>query len=192
MPQRTPAQLARACQQGQPEAWDELLRRYARLIWSVAIRLGASEPEAEEVFQRTWVALIEGIHDLRQPDRVASWVAGTARYQTYRLFSEQGRQRRLVSFDEQLNEPAESAAQDRMLVQVQEATALYAALDRLDDRCRTLLTLLFFNDPPLDYEHVSQRTGLAVGSIGPIRARCLKRLRSQFDKLYQASLDSDQ
>jgi RNA polymerase sigma factor (sigma-70 family) len=159
----------------------------------VALRLGATEDEAEEVFQRSWVAIVEGVGSLRNPDRVASWVAGTARNQTYRLFSEQGRHRRAASLDERGNdwvEPSVDPGHDEALDRVCRDAALHDALEQLDSRCQHLVRLLFFTDPPVDYATVAQRTGLAVGSIGPIRARCLKKLGRAFDRLYQrANLD---
>jgi RNA polymerase sigma factor (sigma-70 family) len=194
MPQRSQAQLVRACTRGEPEAWDELLERYGRLIWAVALRLGARQEEAEEIFQRAWVAIVESIHDLREPRLLASWVAGTTRFQTYRLFSEQGRQRRLASLEEagsDVCDPQPTVDTEGELLRIEEVAALRDALDRLDERCRILLQLLFFHQPALDYQTISQRTGLAVGSIGPIRARCLKRLRRVFDNLYQTTENPD-
>ncbi len=177
----TPKQLVAACRKGQSDGWDEVLERYGRLIWSVARRLGAREDEAEEVFQRTWIAVVEGIHQLKKADRLASWIAGTARHQTLRLISEQVRHRRASSLD--LPEgAAELSVNDDVeaeLSRLEQAAALHDALDRLEQRCRELLEMLFLEDPAPDYREISLRTGLAVGSIGPIRARCLKRLRQQ-------------
>jgi RNA polymerase sigma factor (sigma-70 family) len=190
MRRRTPAALVRACRRGDADAWDELLDRNARLIWSVALRLGARAEEAEEVFQRTWVAIVEGIHQLREPDRLTSWVAGTTRFQTYQLFAEHRRQRRFASLEEQQEqglEPCTSPDYDADLDRVTRQAAVRDALERLAERCRTLLELLFFADPPLDYQAISERTGLAVGSIGPIRARCLERLERILRDLYHGT-----
>jgi RNA polymerase sigma factor (sigma-70 family) len=184
MPSGSPTELVRACKRGDADAWDQLLDSYGRLIWSVAQRLGARSDEAEEIFQRVWVAVVEGIDELRDPRRLASWVAGVARFQTYRLFSEQGRQRRLASLDEiesDGNEPSSASDVEDELGRLEEEAALRDALQMIDQRCRQLLHLLFFCNPPPSYEEISRLTGLAVGSIGPIRARCLARLRRAFD-----------
>jgi len=195
MPGRVLLALVKGCRAGQAAAWDELLERYGKLIWSVTLHLGARQDEAEEVFQRTWVAIVEGIHSLRDPSRLAGWVATTARHQTYRLFAEQGRQRRLASLDESDSEAREAAttgdADTERLERVEQIAALHGAMDRLDPRCRELLELLFLRDPPMDYVTLSQHTGLAVGSIGPIRARCLARLGKAFHALYQSSAAKD-
>jgi RNA polymerase sigma factor (sigma-70 family) len=194
MPRRSPNALVHACRRGDAAAWDEVLDRYGRLIWSVALRLGARSEEAEEIFQRTWVAVVEGIHQLRDPDRLASWVAGTTRYQTYRLFAEQGRSRRFASLEEKQEqglEPSTTPDYDTDLDRVDRQAALRDALDRLAERCRTLIELLFFAEPPLDYQAIAERTGLAVGSIGPIRARCLARLERILHDLYHGPGEHD-
>jgi RNA polymerase sigma factor (sigma-70 family) len=191
---RSCADLVARCRRGGQGAWDEVLERYGRLIWSVALRTGLREDEAEEVFQRTWVAIVEGIHELRDANRLASWVASTARFQVYRWFSESGRQRRLTSLERASTEPCEpaiEAAAEENLLRLEGVAALYDALEALDGRCRKLIELLFLTEPQSDYHHVSDQLGLAVGSIGPIRARCLTRLKKAYLHLYQEGTKSD-
>jgi RNA polymerase sigma factor (sigma-70 family) len=169
-----------------------VLDRYGRLIWSIAIRLGARQDEAEEIFQRTWVAVVGGIHDLERADRLTSWIASTARYQTFQLFDEGRRRRRGVSLDDVASsEMARDDCTEDTLQRCDEAALLHQALDRLDPRCQGLLRLLFFEDPAPDYQEISHQTGLAVGSIGPIRARCLKRLRKHYAAVYQRAETDD-
>jgi len=184
--------LIEACRKGDPQAWDTFLERYGRLIWSVALRSGANQTEAEEVFQRSWVAIIEGIGRLDRSDRVHSWVAGIARHQTWRLFDEQRRSRRFHSSETAYPHESETdAPQEKALLAGEAGARAHQALSQLDDRCRELLSHLFLADPPLDYQEISRRTGLATGSIGPIRARCLDRLRVVFSGLYQPDVGQD-
>ncbi len=65
---------------------------------------------------------------------------------------------------------------DHELIEAERNAALRAALAELPHRCRELLSMLI-SDPPLAYSEISGALGLAVGSIGPVRARCLDRLR---------------
>jgi RNA polymerase sigma factor (sigma-70 family) len=179
--------LVAACQRGESAPWNEVLDQYGRLIWSVALRMGLHPDEAEEVFQRTWVAMVEGVGKLRQPDRLVSWIAGTARNQALRLLDEKSRHRREASLTDTIGDSSPSADEetDAALVRQQETIALYQAFDQLDERCQVLLKMLFFEEPSPDYQEIARRTGLAVGSIGPIRARCLKRLRKRFQTAYK-------
>lgn len=185
------ARLVQACLDNRSRAWDELLERYGRLIWSVCQRGGLRPEEAEEVFQRTWVAVVEGLGRLRDPDRLGSWIATTARHQVYQLFAESARLRRRSAPLDALAEASVPAAVEEGLEQAQRAAALEDALAALDPACRQLLELLFLADPPLDYQEIARRTGLAVGSIGPKRARCLSRLAARMAELYQTRAESD-
>jgi len=186
--------LVKACAKGDSEAWETFLDRYGRLIWSVAQKSGANTTEAQEIFQRTWVAIVEGIGRLKDPQKTHSWVASTTRHQTWQLFDEQRRSRRFDSIEAAREAGEESgidACHEQNLLAIEASEAALQALAQLDDRCRELLTHLFLSDPPLDYQEISQRTGLAVGSIGPIRARCLNRLRIAFSELYQTNAKND-
>lgn len=188
------ATLVEDCRRGKSGAWDRFLERYGRLIWSVALRLGADNAEAEEIFQRTWVAVVEGIDRVEHPERVQSWLIGTARNKTYQLFDEQRRLRRFGSLEaaDDRTEPTEfDATQEEDALAHEAGVLAHRAVAELDDRCRELVTLLFLADPPLDYREISRRTGLAVGSIGPVRARCLTRLRALFFEMYQPTAGDD-
>jgi RNA polymerase sigma factor (sigma-70 family) len=185
--------LVRGCRHGETAAWDELLDRYGRLIWSVAQRCGLEHGEAEEVFQNTWVAIVNGIGRLHDPSRLASWVASTTRHQAYQLFSGASRRRRGISLEglDAENQPKVPPEVAEALEEGERRAAITEAVHALPPRCRELITFLFLYDPPLDYLEISCRTGLAVGSIGPIRARCLDRLRKIFEKLYHGNLEDD-
>jgi len=192
MKHRTEAELVAACLAGEARAWEALLERYGRLIWSVALRLGASHAEAEEVFQRTWVVLVERLDTLKRPEGLAAWIASVARHQTWQLFDEARRSGRVPAWegeppgDDRAAEPAET-----LLLEIERLELLGEAVARLDGRCRALLELLFLTEPRPAYREIAERCGIAVGSIGPIRARCLERLRKQMERLYQEGRETD-
>ena len=56
------------------------------------------------------------------------------------------------------------------------------AIFNLSPRCREMIELLFFSHPPMPYKEVAEKLGLATGSIGFIRGRCLKRLQKNLEK----------
>jgi len=190
---RDPVELVAACRSGDAEAWDTLLEEYGRLIWSVALRAGASESMAEEIFQRTWVAVVEGLGRLREPRRLVSWIASVARHQTYQVFAEARRGRRLGSLEDEMGEeePGVPSSVEEELVKAEAAAAVRDATGRLGGRCQELIELLFLREPPADYREISALTGMPIGSIGPTRARCLKRLEKIFRKLYHDPPDHD-
>jgi RNA polymerase sigma factor (sigma-70 family) len=185
---RSQHDLVRACRGGEEAAWDELLERYSRLIWSVAQRFGLREGEAREIFQRTWLAILEGIDDLKHPERLAGWIMGISRNQVYLMFSERQRRRREVALADLGPEGSfEPVAEDEIeaeLERIELGVMMREALQAIDGRCRCLLEMLFLHDPAPDYRQISELLGIAVGSIGPTSARCLKKLEKKLAGMY--------
>ena len=72
-------------------------------------------------------------------------------------------------------DPDATMIEEEMLA-AERGAAFRAAFDTLPSGCRALLSLLA-SDPPPGYAEISETLGVAVGSIGPMRARCLDRLR---------------
>jgi RNA polymerase sigma factor (sigma-70 family) len=157
-----------------------LVRRYDWLLVSIALRAGLDAEQAAEVAQRVFVTLLERLDRIEQPARVRAWLVTTARRETWRL----NRAERLVALhlgdagDELLQElPAEEGALDDLLLQFEEQQQVREAVAALDERCRQLLTLLFYRPEPAPYAEVAAALGLQEGSIGALRARCLEKLR---------------
>ncbi len=175
------ARLVRACLDGDEAAWDALIARYKRLVYSVPMRQGLSPDAAADVFQSVWLTLLTELPRLRDPQALPAWLLRVAAHQC------QGRRRReqrYVGFED--GTPPDDAAAAQGLSreewgQLERAQVLRDALAALPERCRRLLHLLFFEDPPRPYQHVAAELGLAVGSIGFTRARCLERLRARLD-----------
>jgi RNA polymerase sigma factor (sigma-70 family) len=178
------AALVRAAAGGDGAAWSALVARFSRLVWSVARVHGLGSADAEEVFQTTWLRLTEHVSRLKEPERVGAWLATTARHESLRILRVGGRV--TVTDDPQLLDPGSDRDTPERAVLEFEAAAergdrarrLWAAFQRLPDRCRELLSLVVISSPPLSYVEISATLGIAVGSIGPIRARCLRQLRT--------------
>ncbi len=177
---------------GDEHAWETLLERYGRLIWSVPLRLGASRAEAEEVFQRTWIVLVENLGKLEEPESLAAWIASIARHQTWQLFDEARRRGRARSWEGETHRTEEQVESTEVLLLESERLELLGkAISSLDERCRQLVELLFLTEPRPSYSEIAERCGIAVGSVGPIRARCLERLRTTLERLYQGRRTGD-
>jgi RNA polymerase sigma factor (sigma-70 family) len=178
-------ELVDRCLAGEDLAWEVLVRRYRRLACAVPCRLGLSEHETEEVFHHTFVRLAEGVGRIKDRGRVRAWIVTTAR----RLSIDAIRRRRsseVATGPEILNErPATSLLPPEVLEEAERQHLVRHALLTLGDRCRRLLTLLFYHssEQPPSYEMVSRELGIPIGSIGPTRARCLERLLAEFKKL---------
>lgn len=172
------ADLLEACTRADNEAWSTLVRRYQRLVYSIPRRSGLDEDAAAEVFQCVFVSLLEHLDTLEQPHRVSAWLVTTAKHETWRVA-------RRAAASRDVRAPEDGAAElpdpdilaEDQLVRIEEQTTLRQAVDSLDERCRELVMLLFYSEERLRYGEIAARLGMAEGSVGPIRGRCLERLR---------------
>jgi RNA polymerase sigma factor (sigma-70 family) len=169
--------LVRGAAAGDHRAWDSLVNRYVALLWSIAFRHGLNESDAADVVQNTWLRLFEHIHQVREPARVGAWLATTAQRESLRVVAQ--RQRVVPSDDEATFDGADrlQAPLDEALLAHEQAAEARAALDTLPPTWRSLVELLT-QDPPLSYERIGAEIGVPIGSIGPTRGRCVRRLRA--------------
>jgi RNA polymerase sigma factor (sigma-70 family) len=171
------AGLVKRATVGETRAWELLIDKYGKLIWSITREFRLAESDAADVFQTTWMRLIEHIDRLDRPDRVGSWLAATARNECLRCLATR---RRLVLAHEDvvLDGPATHEPEvDEALLAEERAEVVRAAMAHLPWRWQRLMELLMA-DPPASYAEISDELGLPVGSIGPTRGRCLARLRT--------------
>ena len=162
-------ELLTACRAGDPEAWELLVERYERLVFSVALRNGVTREEAADITQMTFIALLESIGKLREEQRVASWLMSVARRLAWRQRRRSDRDRLGL---EGVSWP------DDAIATWERVTVVHEGLQRLGRACRDLIQALYFDPASPSYAAVAERLGRPIGGIGPMRARCLQRLRS--------------
>ena len=167
-------ELVHRARGGDRAAWDQVVDRYSGLVWSICRRHELSGADADDVGATVWLRLVERLDTIVEPAALPGWIAPTARRECLQLL--RVRNRHVPVDDERLPDQLGPASDEWLLEQEQQA-ALRVALARLSERCRLLLSMLFA-DPPVPYSEISSKLGLAVGSIGPSRQRCLKDLRS--------------
>jgi RNA polymerase sigma factor (sigma-70 family) len=167
--------LVAGARNGDRQAWDALVERYASLIWSICRRYGISGPTAEDVAQHVWLHLVKSLNGLRDPAALPGWISTTTRRECCRIRSVQDP----VPGDMQIleNRPDEQAKTvEHELLKAERHATLREAFARLPLPSQRLLALLVA-DPPVPYAEISARLGIPVGSIGPNRSRSLDRLR---------------
>ncbi len=161
---------------GDQEAWDELIERYSPLVWSICRRHELSRQDIDDVGQSVWLLLVEQIGNLRQPAALPGWLATTTRRECLRVLRA-ARRHDHAGLPPEDQMPADSATMvEQEVIVAERDAALRAAFAELPPGCHDLLSMLV-SDPPHAYTEVSETLGVAVGSIGPMRARCLDRLR---------------
>ncbi len=175
--------LVRNCLKGSEEAWHALIEKYKNLIFSIPIKYGLSRDDAADIFQAVCLGLLSELPKLREPRALPKWLIQVT---SHKCFHWKRQQVRLVSSDSQetqLPEIEVPAVADRVLREVEQDQILREALEGLAPRCRKLVQLLFFEEPVRSYKELAGILGVAVGSIGFIRQRCLERLRRRLDKM---------
>jgi len=183
------ATLVRGASNGDNQAWDALIERYAPLIWSICRRYRLAGADAEDVAQAVWLKLVDHLDHLRNPAALPGWLATTARRECGRVIRVTGTPRaweRVVAA-ENIPDTQTATAEEELLVAERHA-ALHEAFLRLPPSCQRLLALLI-EDPPLPYAEIGARLGIPAGSIGPNRGRCLDRLRR--DPVIAALINAD-
>ncbi|MFO0829279.1 MAG: sigma-70 family RNA polymerase sigma factor [Phycisphaerales bacterium] len=165
---RSDTELIRACLDHDRQAWDELVRRYERLVYSVPRRLGLPQDLIDDTFQETFVVLLRQLPSLERQQALPQWLITTARRVGLRLAE---RSRRTISLDVDVaNESVVLAAEREELRE-----RVSRAIARLEPGCRDLLLALTRSDHA-SYAQIAAQLGMPLGSIGPKRARCLGRL----------------
>lgn len=174
--------LVKECLAGSEEAWSMLIEKYKALIYSIPLKYGLPPQEAADVFQATCTELLTRLPEIREPRALPKWLMQVAHHESYR-WKRQGR--RVVSrdADEDLPEPEIPAIAESLVQQTQEEQILREAMASLTPQCRRLVELLFYEVPARPYTEVAKELGLAVGSIGFTRQRCIERLRRQLEDL---------
>jgi RNA polymerase sigma factor (sigma-70 family) len=189
--ERSDEELVLACREGDDEAWALLVARYQRLLFTIPRRAGLDEETSADILQQTFLRLLENLRSIKQPSLLHAWLVTTARRETL-SYLRQHKKVRHISLDDtdesgSLNSfeiPANEPLADEVLLEMEVQHRVSVAVTSLGDSCRRLLTLLFYETQQPSYAEIAQTLEISEGSIGPMRARCLKKL---YDKLHKIS-----
>lgn len=178
--QKSDAELLAACRRGDEAAWQSLVERFERLISAIPRRAGLSEDFVAEVFQEVFLTLFEKMNDIEQPERLRAWLVTTAKFKTWRIVSREKvgiNAANKIDDDETFFDIADTAPlTDAVLIELEEQHKVRTAVAALDERCRIMLTMLYLAEPAASYAAVAEKVGVNETSVGPLRARCLKKM----------------
>jgi RNA polymerase sigma factor (sigma-70 family) len=162
---------------GDKQAWDALVERYAPLIWSICRRHRLGGADADDVGQSVWLRLVDQLDKIRDPAALPGWLATTTRRECRRVLRTT-RDPHPAGYPSDIqNMPDEQdVTAEQELLAAEAHAALREAVSNLPTRDRQLIAALT-QDPPLPYAEISARLGIPVGSIGPSRRRCLDKIR---------------
>jgi RNA polymerase sigma factor (sigma-70 family) len=177
----TDERLVKECSEGNEAAWSALVEKYKGLIFSIPIKQGFSQEDAGEIFQAVCFDLLSELPRLREAKALPKWLMQNA---AHKCFHWKRRTARFLASDDAdlaatLRDPADAA--DALIQEVEEEQMLREAIAKLTPRCAELVRMLFFDTPARPYEEIAMKLGLATGSIGFVRGRCLDRLRKALE-----------
>lgn len=184
------ATLLLACRRGDSEAWAALIARYQKLIYAIPRRAGLDDDQCADIFQQTFQSLFEHLDRIDQPERVRAWLVTTAKRATERLQQRNARWQALPESNEAAGDETPqqewldpAPLPEEVITQLEDQHLVRTGVAALEERCRRLLTMLFYDPQQLPYAEIAAQIGIPTGSIGPTRNRCLQKLRTALQKM---------
>jgi RNA polymerase sigma factor (sigma-70 family) len=175
------ADLVRECLDGNEDAWSLLIDQYKSLIFSIPIKYGFHAEEAEEIFQDVCLSLLMDLPKIREPQALTAWLIQATSHKCFHL---KRQRQRYVAMDGQAQPSADPTADNAedILRECEREQIVREALSELPARCQELVRLRFFAESAVPYEQIAKILGVATGSIGFLRMRCLDGLRRLLKK----------
>ena len=177
---RQDEELVGRCRHGDENAWAELIDKYKNLIYSIPIKYGFARDDANEIFQAVCLTLLSELSSLREPRALPAWLIKTTSRRCVRFRKEE----RHTSDPKptELEPPAnESDIPELLIRQLEQEQIVRDALNDVGPVCRQIIELLFYREPPVSYDEAASLLGMAKGSMGATRMRCLDKLRRQLE-----------
>lgn len=173
--------LVSECLKGNEEAWSNLIDKYKRLIYSIPLKYRFSPDEATDIFQAVCLELLTELPKLRNPEALPKWIIQVTGHKCFH-HKRQNQRTQATDPNDAVFDGDSSEHPEQILRDAEDEQKLRNVIATLPDRCQELIHMLFFEDPSRPYEEVARCLGIATGSIGFIRQRCLDRLRKNLEK----------
>lgn len=171
------AELLQRCRNGDESAWVQVIENNKRLIYSIPLNFGLTTEEAADIFQQTFISLVENLEKLRADSNLRAWLAVVARRHALHHLRKSNREQVVPDGDLGDSKLQQTFVAEDSAVDLEMMQTIDQGLNQIGRRCRELLLALYFDAQEPSYEEIAERTNMAVGSVGPMRGRCLERLR---------------
>ncbi len=180
---REDREIVAACLEGQHQAWEALIARYQRLIYSIPIKARLSPDDSADIFQSVCLKLLESLSTLRDHEKIVSWLITTTTRECWRVSNRRRRDNPSEGYvtdedsDRPMEIPDQSPLADEQLHKLQQQQIVRDSIAALPERCAELIQMLFYQKDEMSYADIARRVKIPVSSIGPTRARCLEKLK---------------
>src|SRR5580693_400111 len=172
------ARLVSECVAGSEEAWCALIFKYKNLIFSIPVKYGFSPDDSTDIFQAVCLDLLSELPKLRKVKALPKWIMQITAHKCFHR-KQQERRTEVSDPNDKQFEKSTPARAEEILREAEDEQGLRQAMAELTPRCRQLVHMLFYDEPARPYQEIAETLGIAVGSIGFIRQRCLERLRKR-------------
>ena len=148
--EKSDAELVLACRRGDEAAWNTLVNRYQRLIFTIPRRAGLSEEQSADVFQEVFLTLFEKLDEIEQPEKIRAWLVTTAKFKTWGAVRGQKNFYSPATEEEMEAEMAslsdKSPLADEVLIELEQQHQIRTALTELEERCQKILSMIYLRD----------------------------------------------
>lgn len=165
-------ELISQCISGQQTAWEELIARYEKLIYSTALRTGLESSTADEIFQTVCLIWLKELKNLRKTSSLGAWLVTTTRRECWALWRHE--KIKLEELDEKI---ASDESPEKLAQHAEDSQKVLSAFKQLAEPCHQLLWRLYFNEETSSYAEIARDLNIPANSIGPMRSRCLEKLK---------------
>jgi RNA polymerase sigma factor (sigma-70 family) len=168
------AQLVARCRAGDQQAWSELVERFSRYVYAIAVQaFRLPDADAEDVFQEVFARAYQHLDKLRDDAAVKPWLAQLTRRLCIDRLRATARERPAAE------EELAAADSDDTLTLLDEALTVHEALAAVPEHCREILDRFFARDE--SYKTIGQALDLPSGTIASRISRCLARLKEHLE-----------
>ena len=173
----TDPELISLCLKGDGGAWEALITRYRRLIYSIPVRFSFEPADSADVFQTVCLKLLEHLHDIKDDRKISGWLVTTTTRQC--LHVKLLKTRETATEDSALEEKADVTDNlEDIKILTEQEQSIRESVQELAPRCRELIGMLYFDTKSPSYDDISRQMEMPVPSIGPTIARCLEKLKT--------------
>lgn len=176
---QTDEELIKRCREGDESAWEIIVLKYQKILFSIPRRAGLSDASSADVLQDVFTTLFIKLDSLESPEFLRAWLVTTTKFKTINLIQRETRIKPRYIDDENefaLQIPDKSIPADQLLIRLEQEAQIEKAFTQIDERCRQLIKMLYLEKEQISYSKISENLGIPAGSIGPTRARCLQKL----------------
>ena len=168
--------LIAAALAGDGEAFGEIVRRYQRAVYHLAVRTLRDASEAEDATQEAFFKAYRALASFRPGAKFSTWIFTIC----YRCCCDRLGKRKRISGDDLPDRADPAAGPEVTAIRNDDALRLRAAIDALPEKYRTVITLYHLQG--MQYEEIATVLNLPLGTVKTHLFRAKEQLRKVLER----------